>query len=186
MALERKIVIFPATQLPDELFEVLPLITGEFEAFVRGRGHDLYRIREYAPEDPARHVDWKASAKAGNLLVREFTREDERKLRVVFDNPAPGVVAEAAYERAVSLAASLAWHFAAHGSQMSFAAPGYSGAADVYQFLSHLALVQPRDETSILNDLRLTDDYNLILTSRPRGSIPTVLWARSYFLFMQD
>ena len=84
-------------QPTDELVEVLPLITGEFESFVRGRGFDLYRIRDYGPEDSARHVDWKASAKAGSLLVREFTREDERKLRIVFDNPAPDVVTEVAY-----------------------------------------------------------------------------------------
>ncbi len=65
------------------------MITGEVESFVRGRGYDLYRIREYMPEDSARHVDWKATAKSGSLKVREFSREDERKLRLVFDNPAP-------------------------------------------------------------------------------------------------
>ena len=88
------------------LFEVLPLITGEFETFARGRGSDLYRIREYTQEDPVRHVDWKATAKSGSLKVREFTREDERKLRIVFDNPEEGSVSSRAYENAVSLAAS--------------------------------------------------------------------------------
>src|SRR2546422_5726405 len=42
--------LFPYTTLfrsPDEFFQVLPLITGEFESFTRGRGSDLYRIREY-------------------------------------------------------------------------------------------------------------------------------------------
>ena len=92
----------------DEFFEVLPLITGEFETFARGRGDDLYRIREYMPEDSARHVDWKATAKSGSLKVREFSREDERKVRLVFDNPSPGTVSEQAYENAVTLAASLA------------------------------------------------------------------------------
>ena len=67
-----------------------PLITGEFETFARGRGDDLYLIREYMPEDSARHVDWKATAKSGSLKVREFSREDERKLRLVFDNPGSG------------------------------------------------------------------------------------------------
>ena len=40
---------------------------GEWESFVRGRGSDLYLIREYLPEDSARHVDWKATAKSGSL-----------------------------------------------------------------------------------------------------------------------
>ena len=107
----RELIVYPPVLATDELLEVLPLITGEFESFVRGRGHDLYRIREYMPEDSARYLDWKATAKSGSLKLREFSREDERKLRIVFDNPAPGAVSVEAYERAVTLAASLAWHF---------------------------------------------------------------------------
>ncbi|MGE5207343.1 MAG: DUF58 domain-containing protein [Chlamydiota bacterium] len=182
--LARQVVVFPAIEATDEFFEVLPLITGEFEAFLRGRGHDLYRIREYAPEDSARHVDWKASAKAGSLLVREFTREDERKLRIVFDNPAPGAVTEAAYERAVSLAASLVWHFAGENSQLSFVAPGYQGGTDVYRFLTYLALVEAAGGESVLDKLPASNDFELILTARPRGSIPTALWTRGYVLFI--
>jgi len=136
------------------------------------------------PEDSARHVDWKATAKSMSLKVREFTREDERKLRIVFDNPPPGVVPEAAYEKAVAMAASLGWHFAEEPTDLSFAAPGYGGADDVYEFLRYLALVEPRAGESVLEHLQLTDDYNIILTARPRGSIPTRLWTCSYFVFM--
>jgi len=184
IALARAIIVYPPVEPPDEMFEILPMITGEFEDFVRGRGHDLYRIREHMPEDSARHVDWKATAKSMSLKVREFTREDERKLRIVFDNPPPGVVAEAAYEKAVAMAASLGWHFAEEPTDLSFAAPGYGGADDVYEFLRYLALVEPRAGESVLEHLQLTDDYNIILTARPRGSIPTRLWTCSYFVFM--
>jgi uncharacterized protein (DUF58 family) len=118
------------------------------------------------------------------LLVREFTREDERKLRIVFDNPAPGVVTETAYERAVSLAASLVWHFAGENSQLSFVAPGYQGGADVYRFLTYLALIQPAVSGSVLDSLPASGEFELILTARPRGSIPTALWVRGYFLFI--
>ncbi|HSA92043.1 MAG TPA: DUF58 domain-containing protein [Terriglobales bacterium] len=181
----REVIVYPSVEPTDELFEVLPLITGEFEAFVRGRGYDLYRIREYMPEDSARHVDWKATAKSMSLKVREFTREDERKLRIVWDNPPPGVVTTAAYENAVALGASLAWHFAGEDTDLSFAAAGYAGLGDVYDFLSYLALVEPQAEASVLDSLEVTDDYNVILTARPRGSIPTRLWACSYFIFLE-
>jgi uncharacterized protein (DUF58 family) len=183
--LARQLVVFPAIEPTDEFFRVLPLITGEFAAFQRGRGYDLYRIREYAPEDSARHVDWKASAKAGSLLVREFTREDERRLRMVFDNPPPATVDDAAYERAISLAASLAWHFARENSQLSFVAPGYQGGPDVYRFLTYLALVQPAAEPSVLDNLPPSNDFDVILTTRARGTIPTALWARGYVLFIK-
>jgi hypothetical protein len=160
------------------------MITGEFEAFVRGRGHDLHRIREYMPEDSARHVDWKATAKSMALKVREFTREDERKLRIVFDNPAPGAVPDRAYESAVALAASLGWHFAAEPTDLSFAAPGFTHS-DIYEFLRYLALVRPISGRSVLDDLEVTDDYNVVITARARGSLPTKLWTSSYFIFME-
>ena len=102
--LKREILVYPPIEAPGELFEILPLVRGEWESFVRGRGSDLYRIREYMPEDSARHVDWKATAKSGSLKVREFSREDERKLCIVFDNPPPGEVSESEYEQAVNLA----------------------------------------------------------------------------------
>ena len=172
------------------------MITGEFEVFVRGRGHDLYRIREYMPEDSARHVDWKASAKSQSLKVREFTREDERRLRIVFDNPRPRQVASAAYERGVSLAASLAWHFAGESSaplrggpvaELSFVAPGYGGSGELYDFLYYLALVEAGEGESVLDQLPMGgDDFNVIITARPRGSIPTALWASAYLIFIPE
>lgn len=184
--LSREVIVFPSVEPTDELFEVLPMMTGEFESYVRGRGFDLYRIREYEPEDSARHVDWKSTAKSGSLKVREFTREDERKLRIVFDNPAPSAVAEDRYERAVALAASLSWHFAGENTDLTFAANGYPGSDDLYHFLEYLALVQPKQEASIIDQLQVTDDYNLVFTTRARGSIPTALWQSSYFIFIQD
>ncbi len=185
IAMKREVIVYPPVEATDEFFEMLPLITGEFEAYVRGRGYDLYRIRDYGAEDSARHVDWKATARTGDLKVREFTREDERKLRVVFDNPQPGTISQPSYERGVALAASLAWHFAAEATDLSFTAPSYSGSPDVYDFLRYVALVQPSADESVLDNLTVTDDYNIVLTARQRGSIPTPLWSCSYFVFLE-
>ena len=182
--LAREIIVYPRVEPADEFFEVLPMITGEFETFVRGRGDDLYLIREYLPEDSARHVDWKATAKSGSLKVREFSREDERKLRIVFDNPAKSVVSEEAYENAIVLAASLSWHFAQENTEISFVSQGYKGGPDIYRFLAHLAVAQPEPLPSVVESLQPSDDYNIILTTRPRGGIPTALWACSYFVFI--
>ena len=184
IALAREVIVYPPVEPPDEFFEVLPMITGEFETFARGRGYDLYRIREYMPEDSARHVDWKATAKSGSLKVREFSREDERKLRIVFDNPEPAAVSVKSYENAVALAASLGWHFAGEDTEVSFVAQGYQGGSDVYQFLAFLATIEPQALPSVVDNLRISDDYNVILTTRPRGTIPTALWACSYFIFI--
>jgi uncharacterized protein (DUF58 family) len=199
VALEREILVYPPVEPPDELFEVLPLVRGEWESFVRGRGSDLYRIREYMPEDSARHVDWKATAKSGSLKVREFSREDERKLCIVFDNPAAGAISGQAYEQAVNLAASLAWHFASEAAEVSFFITGQGRGVDLHEFLAQLAVIAPqadsqavpgptvqRPQAGLLRDLDLgsTGEYNIVLTAQPRGSLPTAWWNCSYFVFL--
>jgi len=182
IALAREVIVFPPVDPPQEFFEVLPMVTGEFETFVRGRGYDLYRIREYMPEDSARHVDWKATARTGALKVREFSREDERKLRIVFDNPLPGTLDPSLYEHAVHLAASLGWHFHHEDVEISYVAPGLEPTPDVFAFLHYLALVEPQEATSVFERLRATDDYNVIVTALDRSQIPPNLAARSYVI----
>jgi uncharacterized protein (DUF58 family) len=182
MNLPRELIVYPAVESTEHFLEVLPMVTGEFETFVRGRGNDLYLIREYMPDDSARHVDWKATARTGALKVREFSREDERKLRIVFDNPAPGVLEPAVYERAVNLAASLGWHFHHEDVEVSFVAPGLEPTEDIFAFLRYLALVEPQEATPVFSRLRASEDYNLIVTARDRAEIPAPLAARSYVI----
>jgi len=182
IGLVREIIAYPKVEPPEEFLEVLPMVTGEFESFVRGRGYDLYRIREYMPEDSARHVDWKATARTGALKVREFSREDERKLRIIFDNPLPGALNPNQYERAVHLAASLGWHFSQEDVEISFAAAGLEPTTDVFAFLKYLALVEPEEATSVLQRLRGSEDYNVIVTARERSDLPASLASRSYLI----
>jgi uncharacterized protein (DUF58 family) len=182
--LTREVIVYPVVEPAEQFREILPMVTGEFETFIRGRGHDLYLIREYMPDDSARHVDWKATARTGSLKVREFSREDERKLRIVFDNPAPGVLQPAAYEQAVRLAASLGWHFHHEDVEVSFVAPGLEPTEDVFQFLRYLALVQPEEATPVFSRLRASEDYNLIVTARAVADLPSALASRSYVVSM--
>lgn len=186
IALAREVIVFPSVEAPEDFLKLLPMVTGEFETFVRGRGYDLYRIREYMPEDSARHVDWKATARTGAPKVREFSREDERKLRIVFDNPMPGTLTREAYERAVRLAASLGWHFCHEDAEISFVAAGLEPTSDVFAFLRYLALVEPLEATSVLERLRASDDYHVIVTTRHLSELPAVLAARSYVVSLNS
>jgi len=191
VSLAREILVYPRIEPTDEAFEILPLVRGEWESFVRGRGSDLYRIREYMPEDSARHVDWKATAKSGSLKVREFAREDERKLCIQFDNPEVGVISEAAYEKAVDLTASLAWHFSTQEAEMSYVIPGCPRTRDLHEFLAWLAVVKPvgaKEAGDPLHELSRDafDEYNIVVTARTRGTVPTALWNSSYFVFVSE
>ncbi len=123
-------VVFPPVHPTEEFYEILPLVSGELESYQRGRGHDLYAIRNYQFNESARHVDWKASARTGALQVREFAREDERRVLLAFDpymDPA-GMDPKAAekFERGVALCAGLAWHFHEINSVLEFRSAGFA------------------------------------------------------------
>ena len=103
-------------------FEILPALQGALESLSKGGGQDLYALRDYVPTDSARHVHWKASARLGSLMVREFTREDDcrvsagaRSARSGSDaatsHDSSAVDTSERFERAVTLCASIAWHF---------------------------------------------------------------------------
>jgi len=196
---KREILVLPNVQPTEEFYEILPLIGGDIESLLKGRGHDLYAIRDYQESDSARFVDWKATAKAQQLKVREFTREDERRLVLVFD-PMLRDRSEkslAQFEKGVNFCACLAWHFHEIDAEMRFVAGDYetlmAPAGDIiYPILEKLALIEPAvgpaDSTAALESriAATGSGFHIVITSRPRGSIPTTLWGHSFLIFMES
>ena len=190
-----EITIYPPVEPTDQFYEVLPLLSGEMASHFRGRGHELHSLRDYQPTDSGRLVDWKVTAKSGRLMVREFAREDERRVMLVLDPYIGKVMAAesvARFERAVSLAACIAWHFNEIHSVMQFRTGTYStpmapAGEIIYPALRQLALVQPEmSEAGAFLDM-LTGDreiFKIILTARAQRSIPAALWSSSYFIFI--
>jgi uncharacterized protein (DUF58 family) len=82
----------------------------------RGTGPEYLGIREYRLGDSMRHVHWPSTARHGALMVREFEREQTRRLAVVIDAVAdlPAGAAPTPLDACCSVAASVA--FAAHGA----------------------------------------------------------------------
>lgn len=193
----QEILVLPNVQPTEEFYEILPLISGELESFSKGRGHDLYAIRDYQESDTARHVDWKASAKTQQLKVREFTREDERRVILAFDSglPASDEKMLAKFEKAVTFCACLAWHFHEIDAQMQYLSDEYetpmaSASEIIYPVLENLALVKPKVGAAARSSnllARLASGpraFSIILTSQQRGSIPTSLWGSSFMVFI--
>ncbi|HST52161.1 MAG TPA: DUF58 domain-containing protein [Pyrinomonadaceae bacterium] len=80
-----EIVVYPKPLGAGDELHLLPVDAGQLEAQRRGAGHDLHSLREYQPHDDVRHIDWKATARAARLIVREFTAEDERRVHIALD-----------------------------------------------------------------------------------------------------
>ena len=57
----------------------------------------LFRgLREYAPTDPARNVNWKASARAGELMVNLFDPTASREICILLNLEDPAIYYESA------------------------------------------------------------------------------------------
>ncbi len=56
-----------------------------YRTIVRGRGLEFNGFREYTPQDDAKQIDWKASKRANQLLVREYIEEENLKIVLIID-----------------------------------------------------------------------------------------------------
>jgi uncharacterized protein (DUF58 family) len=200
--LRTEALVYPSVEPTREFFEILPGLQGAMESLSKGRGQDLYALRDYVPTDSARHVHWKASARLGSLMVREFTREDETRVLLVLDPHVfvPGAsdaaqVPADRFERAVTLCAGMAWHFFERNALLQFRSAGMeTGLApaeeNIFAILHHLALAKPLPpdpEHVLLTNLAASPElFKIIVTSQPRGSIPANLWHTSYVVFLED
>jgi uncharacterized protein (DUF58 family) len=202
ISLPTEALVYPSVEPTREFFEILPGLQGAMESLAKGRGQDLYALRDYVPTDSARHVHWKASARLGSLMVREFTREDETRVLLVLDpHIFSGDSAETLpaatdrFERAVTLCAGIAWHFFERNAQLQFRSAGMETALapaeeTIFAILRHLAMAQPMPpdpEHVLLTNLAASPElFKIIVTSQPRGSIPASLWHTSYVVFLDE
>jgi len=203
--LRTEALVYPSVEPSRDFLEILPALQGALESLSKGGGHDLYALRGYVPTDSARYVHWKASARTGTLMVREFTREDDCRVLLVLDphvsdptvglHTSPLANASERFERAVALCASIAWHFFERNAQLQFRSAGLETALaaaedNIFAILWHLALAQPLPadpQHELLSDLAASPDlFKVIVTSQPRGSIPATLWHSSYVVFLED
>jgi uncharacterized protein (DUF58 family) len=199
--LHTEAVVYPSVEASAEFLDVRPAIQGAMESFTKGRGQDLYALRDYQANDSARLVHWKASARLGSLMVREFSREDDCNVLLVFDpyssaaGPSASPADKANFERAVALCAATAWSLHEHSAMLEFRSvnadmPLAPTSENIYSVLRYLALAQPiasRPGSTLLSDLSgNSESFKIIVTSQPRGSIPSALWHSAYIVFAED
>jgi hypothetical protein len=105
--------------------EVAPLdrVAADLTVFAGGLTNDLdgatsqqlsmsdlafHALREYVPGDDLRHVHWRSSAKAGELLVRQYHETRRGHVTVLVDGSASSYRRLRDFELAVSVGASIA------------------------------------------------------------------------------
>lgn len=147
VALRRETIVYPALEPRAGMEALLEAIGGEIESNIRGEGHDFYRVRPYEPQDSARYVDWKSTAHAGALQVREFTREPQTVVEIFFDQRIPPDRRDR-FEELVENCAFVVWGLAERDARIWFRSQRFVVAlpeeGDVYDVLKFLALVEPK------------------------------------------
>jgi len=198
------IVVYPTPKPVGDELHLLPTYAGRMVSARRGAGQDLFSLRDYQPQDDLRYIDWKATARSRNLTVREFTAEDERRITVALDTrDLSGSDREdflARFENAVVQAASLLKHFVDERAEVRLMLGNDrgrygSGLKHLYDCLRRLALVTPEatnTEMELLNsvldpatskdDNMFDEDYAIVLTTAPLGSIPARIWRASHVI----
>lgn len=70
--------------LPAKLARLREL-EGQHPALVRGQGTEFDSLREYVAGDDVRSIDWRASARRGDVVVRTWRPERDRRVLIVLD-----------------------------------------------------------------------------------------------------
>ncbi|WP_404393084.1 DUF58 domain-containing protein [Humibacillus xanthopallidus] len=129
---------------------------GEQAHLIALHGEDDITIREYRDGDDLRHIHWPATARTGDLMVRQEDRPAQRRALVLLD-PRPaahgGSGASSSFEWAVTAAASVAVHLVDSGYAVHVVCAETvrsARAADtmtVDEILDVLAVTAPSDDT---------------------------------------
>ncbi|MEI6231709.1 MAG: DUF58 domain-containing protein [Planctomycetota bacterium] len=94
------------------------------------RSEEEFRgLREYRKEDNPRWIHWRGSARAGELLVREFEEPLSKRVLLLLDTNLRGMGQQrlAVFENAISFAATAVREFARRGIEIECAAPQPDG-----------------------------------------------------------
>jgi uncharacterized protein (DUF58 family) len=94
---------------------------------LRGEGGELRELREHHPGDPFRRIAWKASARRGVLLVREYEKDERDVVWLVLDAAVDhwaGPPGESALDRAIDEVAGVAIRHARAGDRVGLAVVG--------------------------------------------------------------
>jgi uncharacterized protein (DUF58 family) len=122
-----------------------------------GEGRLFESLREWVPGDDLRHIDWKATAKRGKVITRQYEAERRQQVLLVLDTgrlmTADVAAGVARLDFAVQAALELAYAAAQHDDNVGimtfadgvqhFVAPE-RGRAGVRRVLDVLAEVQPK------------------------------------------
>ncbi len=116
---------------------------------VRGVGDEIRGLEDYTLMDDAKHIHWKASARAGRLVKKEFETEREKRVSIVFENRGRE---DELFEATVDRAATLVNHYLNHGYEVALQTITHTiahgrGTPQLHRILGLLSEIGPAEES---------------------------------------
>ncbi len=112
-------------------------------------GEEFQGLRDYQYGDPFRSIHWKATARTGTLMVKEYHEGKTEKITIVLDSLR--YTDRALFERAVSFVSSLSAELLGRNFVLRLVTcqksiPPGSGREHLFKILDHLAIVEESEE----------------------------------------
>jgi hypothetical protein len=153
---EESCTVYPKIRpLPTGLSEGLSRsLQGETQSSRKGQGTDLRSLREYSFPEDARGIHWKASARSGRLLSKEYEAQERQAVAVIIDNLVPVNQPEGYaehFEEAVSLAASFVRHIIFDLERPAFLLSRYMGGRPLKDGQDYISLMDELAELIALS-----------------------------------
>ncbi len=177
------------------------MVFGEHRTRQKGIGSEFYGLRTYTTDDEFRRIDWKASARTGKLMIREF--ETEKNIRVmIFLDASASMISGSKFDnkleysiRAALLLAHLALErhdqvgLIVFSDRLHYFLEAKSSSGQFYRFLEALARVEGSGKKNLYGAVDYTvkrmkkDSFFFIITDMEGPSeyfTQALMLARSY------
>lgn len=122
--LEKMVSVYPVFEelrkFPAGRINVKPL-QGSMPSRSPGPGTEFFEIRDYIPTDEFRRINWKASARVGNLLSNEYEWERMADVYIILDSTRSSMHFSTAY---IKVCASIGDYFLRLGNRVGLVAIG--------------------------------------------------------------
>jgi uncharacterized protein (DUF58 family) len=175
LAIVHRVLIYPPIYRlhPRVLNAVAQLDPAGGRLTQRGGGQEeFFGLREYRTGESMRFIDWKHSARKGELIAREMTQPAAPRLMILLalqvpqqhaDDPAPATL----QERAIALAGSLIDHLHARGFRVGLTVTGVAGPT----LLPHHSWLHRQKLMAALAELDLSQPAHARHGSREPGVV---------------
>lgn len=141
-SINKNIIIYPGLMEVD-ISQIIPETGTEMGSTDK---EEFQMVRKYQYGDDMRLIHWRATAKTGEVMVKEFKIHETSKITIIFDNYRPPD--PQAFEKTISFAASVCAKFIEGGYSVRFITcqkiiPFGTGKEHLFKILDHLACLSP-------------------------------------------